>query len=806
MAQEEQPPHSYICNYMKLHGLLNGIALPRLRQLFCDYWRGRYHRGWVNEKIQGKEFTKNIGSTVYDNACPIQKILLDTGDVNKWDLPLVVDALKCFKTHTIISFKQHRAYDKLNQIRNQIYERHCVVDDNLFKQLWAETSEVLISIMKVTQQDVERVKKFTLEANKSSMKMAAQLMGTGDSLVKTEQLDLAIKSYADAICLPGLPAVELGTLYAHRSFAYLKLGDYYQAKDDAYCAMLLRPAWHLPYFRLGKTYDSMQKFEKAADNYARAKALNPAREATESSNQAHLTVEEIDSVNGDGNPIFSAAAIAALNTRNNTTNLLAEIAAKTKLDEDGNQIFSAALIAEVNKLNNSTNFPAGMCAEAHKYLNGTGVEKSPEKAVYWFSMAADERNAEGLYNLGILTKHGIGVSLNLADGIRYIMRAASQDISIDLKGTKILNVGVAEAQHSIALLYMDGIGVGQDPTKAIAWYIKAIKHGSGVSANNVGKMYCDGYGVVKNAEMGLNYYKLGALLKTVRAMENVFDIYIRKLDLGNALNWFKFAVSRGSTYLAARADKLRELIGNQIDTLFDEEQFEKRLKMEMEVGPLAPLIPKALPPSTEDLLTSPNATCRAQLGLGDRYRMNIITTHRRELRLVRNESLKLDRAADKNLPKTEVDLSTLKKISLSDMGKERQDGSAMKITFIEDAILGQPTIAQIAEDENGDAERILIDNFPQNEETQRHIGYGCQVTLLDPHYETDLDGKLVIRVNGNSLVLHPRDEDQSRCRYCTELGASMPCRKCKRVFYCSKDCSTKDSVELNHKDVCFKGW
>ncbi|XP_037027921.1 uncharacterized protein LOC119068449 [Bradysia coprophila] len=806
---EEKPPHSFICNYMKLHGLLNDIAVPFLAGLVIDLWRIKYHRIWVNMDIQGAEFTTNIGSTVYNKARPLQKALLRTGDVQKWDLRLLVDALKCYETDTVKSQEQQNAYQKLKQIHNEIcYERQCIVNDNLFKKLWAETSEILISLG-VKPRDVERVKKFTLDANKASIEKAADLMAIGDSLVKDEQFDRAVETYARAISLPGLPAVELGTLYLHRSFAYLKWGFYYHAKDDAICATLLRPAWDLAYFRLGKTYDSVQKLKEAADNYAKSKALNPKQKIPEISEPAPLTVEEIAShttLDEDGNPIFSKAAIAAPNTRSNTTNLPAEIAIRTKQDEDGNHIFSAALIAELNKRNNTTNFPAGMCAEAHKYLNGTGVEKNYEKAVYWFSKAAAVDNAEGLYYLGILTKQGIGISQNLSAGIKNVMQAASQDISIDLMGTKILNVGVADAQHSFALLYMDGIGVKQDPRKAIAWYLKAIRHGSGASANNIGKMYCDGYGVVRNAEMGLNYYKLGALLKTVRAMENVFDIYIKKLDIGNALNWFKFAVSRGSMYLAERTDKLRDLLGNQIDAPFDEEQFEKDLRTEMEVGPLASLIPKDLPPSIEDILTSPNATCRAQLGLGDRYRMSIVTAHRRELKLVKNASLKLDRTTNKELPKTKVDLSTLKKISLSDMGEERQDGSAMKITFIEDAILGRPTIVQIAEDENGDAQRIFIDNFPQNEETHKHIGYGCQVTLLNPHYETDPDGKPVIRVNSNLLVLHPTDDGQSRCRYCTRLGAAIPCRKCKRVFYCSKSCSMIDSVELNHKDVCFKRW
>ncbi len=333
-------------------------------------------------------------------------------------------------------------------------------------------------------------------------------------------------------------------------------------------------------------------------------------------------------------------------------------------------------------------------------------------------------------------------------------------------------------------------------------------------------MYHRGVGVPRNIHTALNYYKLGASLKVVRAMENVAETYFQLFDKENARKWFQFAISKGSLALKTKKPYYLAMVGKELETPIEEDIFELELMEDVKSGPLAHLIAKGLPLQPGDRLLellksdskkfdSTVTTSRSSLGLTDPYRVKIITHHRTALRQLRSEKLVLDRGEANLLPRPVIDLFTLKPILLTDMNPKKDhiyEGFAIKFTFIEDAITGKPSISQIAEDENGDAQRIFIYNFPQNDETQNKVGFGCKVTIVNPYFRLAKDGFPMIRVDDISLMfLHSNTTNKKRCRYCGNDGdLTVPCRQCKRSFYCSKPCLKKDSMELNHKDVCLK--
>ncbi len=336
-------------------------------------------------------------------------------------------------------------------------------------------------------------------------------------------------------------------------------------------------------------------------------------------------------------------------------------------------------------------------------------------------------------------------------------------------------------------------------------------------------MYSRGSGVPLDFRIALNYYKLGAALKVVRAMENVAKTYLLFSDKENTRKWFQFAISKGSLYLQSQRQEFLDLVGSKLETPIQEDVFELELMEEIKTGPLAHLIGKGL--DTEELmlqalgplLESDNkkydsavvATSRASLGLKDPYRVQIITCHRTELKNQRSEKRIYEKGDGNLLPRPVVDLFTLKQIHFADMDPKKDhvyEGFAIKLTLIEDAITGRPSINQIAEDEHGDAQRIFIYNFPQNADTQNKIGFGCKVTVVNPYFRLARDGKPMIRVDDISLMfLHSNTTNKKRCRYCgDECELTVPCRHCKRSFYCSKVCLKNDTMELNHRDVCVK--
>lgn len=132
------------------------------------------------------------------------------------------------------------------------------------------------------------------------------------------------------------------------------------------------------------------------------------------------------------------------------------------MDKHEKTPFSVDAFTAMMQQNKLKHMTSGMCAEGHKYYHGLGVTQSFQMAAQWFAKAAAEGNAEGYYNLALLTRKGKGVNMNVAESLRLMELAASQDISINILGVTMPNIGVVEADHSLRLAYEEGVGVQMD--------------------------------------------------------------------------------------------------------------------------------------------------------------------------------------------------------------------------------------------------------------------------------------------------------------------------------------------------------
>ncbi|WP_163366756.1 tetratricopeptide repeat protein, partial [Klebsiella aerogenes] len=61
--------------------------------------------------------------------------------------------------------------------------------------------------------------------------------------------------------------------------------------------------------------------------------------------------------------------------------------------------------------------------------------------------------------------------------------------------TKAAEQGHADAQYNLAVSYDEGEGVERDGSKAVFWYTKAANQGNRDAQNNLGVMYDEGDGV-----------------------------------------------------------------------------------------------------------------------------------------------------------------------------------------------------------------------------------------------------------------------------------------------------------------------
>lgn len=96
------------------------------------------------------------------------------------------------------------------------------------------------------------------------------------------------------------------------------------------------------------------------------------------------------------------------------------------------------------------------------YYEGIGVPKNPTKAFKWLSAGvdtsseADDYMAAAKLNLGIMYIEGKGTQPNHTEAFKLIKSSAS--------------AGQKRAQRLLAMMYMQGVGVNQNPNQAIVWY------------------------------------------------------------------------------------------------------------------------------------------------------------------------------------------------------------------------------------------------------------------------------------------------------------------------------------------------
>jgi len=95
------------------------------------------------------------------------------------------------------------------------------------------------------------------------------------------------------------------------------------------------------------------------------------------------------------------------------------------------------------------------------YEQGRGVARNEAAAVKWYRKAADQGNATGQVNLGLMYEQGRGVARDEAEAVKWYRKAADQ--------------GDATGQANLGLMYEQGRGVAKDLAAAQRWLAKAAE-------------------------------------------------------------------------------------------------------------------------------------------------------------------------------------------------------------------------------------------------------------------------------------------------------------------------------------------
>jgi len=119
--------------------------------------------------------------------------------------------------------------------------------------------------------------------------------------------------------------------------------------------------------------------------------------------------------------------------------------------------------------------------------------KEFSKAKQFLSPFAQDGHAEAQHRMAIMYQNGLGLVKDDATALKWMRASAEQ--------------GYAYAQHGLGFMYMTGECVDKDEVKAAMWFEKAANQGMAGAAMTLGFMYEQGQGVEKDADKAQEWYK-----------------------------------------------------------------------------------------------------------------------------------------------------------------------------------------------------------------------------------------------------------------------------------------------------------
>jgi TPR repeat protein len=113
------------------------------------------------------------------------------------------------------------------------------------------------------------------------------------------------------------------------------------------------------------------------------------------------------------------------------------------------------------------------------YSNGEGVDSDMDKAVYYYTEAAEQGHSDAQSTLGQMYYYGEDVEKDIKTAINWYEKAAAQDN--------------ADAQILLGMIYDEGSdNIAQDYQKAAEYYEYPANLGYFVAQNRLGNMYIEG--------------------------------------------------------------------------------------------------------------------------------------------------------------------------------------------------------------------------------------------------------------------------------------------------------------------------
>jgi len=175
------------------------------------------------------------------------------------------------------------------------------------------------------------------------------------------------------------------------------------------------------------------------------------------------------------------------------------------------------------------------------------MPKPPSAHVDWYRKAAEADNAEAQYTLAELYLKGDGVGRDYRQAAQLFRRAAE-------KGN------LARAQYALGLLHQRGLGVLKNDVEAVLWWQKAADQNYSAAITHVGIALLEGRGIAKDEEAARKALERAAELDEPHAQYTLGRIYERgigtKKDPVVAMKWFILAAEQAHQQATQKVEEL----------------------------------------------------------------------------------------------------------------------------------------------------------------------------------------------------------------------------------------------------------
>lgn len=155
-----------------------------------------------------------------------------------------------------------------------------------------------------------------------------------------------------------------------------------------------------------------------------------------------------------------------------------------------------------------------------------------EKIFKWCKLSAEQGDAEAQFTLAGMYVVGNGVEEDAVEAFKWYRLSAEQ--------------GNDKAYCALGKIYFYGYGIKQNYKEALMWFKLAADKGNVKAQCSLGVIYFNGYGVEKDYVEAFKWFELAADQKDAEAQFYIGKIYGLVSEVEEAAKWYKLSACRGN--------------------------------------------------------------------------------------------------------------------------------------------------------------------------------------------------------------------------------------------------------------------